>query len=162
MLMSLPANPVPSELYHVIVGSPGLHWLPWYIWGAGTYATKYGYDTTKYIGYLGTISVPLIGDNVVVKSLRVQAAVSGKQGATEGAMIIVRLYENTGNLSSPLATVFVDYRTIPETSLGSVYVDITQSISFVASASSNELAIDLIGEGQGIATITGLAIDFGN
>lgn len=161
MLMSLPANPVPAELYRFMAGTPGLKWLPWYVWGAGTYATKYGYDTTKFIGYLGTISVPLLGENVTVKSFRVQGSVEGQIGATEGAMLLASLYENTGNLSSPLATIFVDRRNVPNSSIGSVYVDMTQSVAFVASASQHELAIELIGEGQGIATITGLVIDFG-
>ena len=161
MLMSLPANPVPAELYQFMANTPGPKWLPWYVWGAGTYATKYGYDTTKFIGYLGTISVPLIGENVEVRSLRVQGAIEGQNGSTEGAMVLVSLYENTGNLSSPLAQVFVDRRTVPTSSLGSVYIDITQSTGgFVASASQNELAIEIVGEGQGIATISGLVLDF--
>jgi len=161
MLMSLPANPVPAELYHFIAGTPGAKWLPWYVWGAGTYATKYGYDTTKYIGYLGTVSVPVFGVRMEVRSLRVQASVEGA-GLTEGAMLFVSLYENTANLSTPLASIFVDRRTVPTTSLGSLYIDITQSVTgYVASAAKNELAIQIVGEGQGVATVSGLVLDLG-
>jgi len=161
--MSLPANPVPAELYHFVAGTPGKKWLPWYVWGAGTYATKYGYDTNAFIGYLGTISVPLLGEQVEVKSLRVQASVEGQSGATEGAMLLVNLYENTGDLSSPLASIFVDRRTVPSASLGSIDIDITQSAGgFIASASQHELAIEIIGEGQGLATVSGLVLDLGN
>jgi len=87
MLLSLPANPVPSELYQYFRGSPKI-WLPWYIWGGGVYATKYNYDTSKYIGYFGTVSVPLeagSGSTVKINSLRMIGAVEGKTGSTEGA-----------------------------------------------------------------------------
>jgi hypothetical protein len=39
MLLSLPANPVPSELYQFFRGSSPI-WLPWYVWGGGVYATS--------------------------------------------------------------------------------------------------------------------------
>jgi hypothetical protein len=160
MLLSLPANPVPSELYQYFRGSPTI-WLPWYIWGGGVYATKYNYDTSKYIGYLGTVSVPLeagSGSTVKINSLRMIGAVWGKTGSTEGAMVMVSLYQRTGNLSSPIATILIDRRAI---SLSNVYVDVTQSAGgFVASPSSNSLAIQILGEGQGIATLSGLFIDW--
>ena len=80
--------------------------MPWYVWGGGVYATKYDYNTSKYIGYLGTVSVPLAGAcPVIVKSLRLTGAVNGLSGSTEGAMIMARLYQRTGNLSSPIATI---------------------------------------------------------
>jgi hypothetical protein len=44
--------------------------------------------------------------------------------------------------------------------VSNVYVDITQSAGgFVASPSVNNLAIEILGEGQGIATIEGLFVD---
>lgn len=159
MILSLPANPVPSELYQFFRGTSHI-WLPWYIWGGGVYSTKYDYDTNKYIGYLGTVSVPLAGAGscpVIVKSLRMTAAINGKSGTTEGALVIASLYQRTGNLSSSIATIMVDRRTV---SVSNVYVDITQSAgSFAATPSIHSLAIELIGEGQGIATITGLFLD---
>jgi len=159
MLLSLSANPVPAELYQFFRGSPTI-WLPWYVWGGGVYSTKYGYDTSKYIGYLGTISVPLAGTSVTVKSLRMTGAIEGSYGSTEGAMVIATLWQRTGNLSSPLAQIMVDRRAVPSASLGSIYVDITQSAGgFVASASAQSLAIELIGEGQGVATVTSLVVD---
>lgn len=161
MLLSLPANPVPSELYQFFRGGSSKIWLPWYVWGGGVFATKYDYDTSKYIGYLGTVSVPLeagTGASVIVNSLRLTGAVNGKSGSTEGAMVMARLYQRTGNLSSPIATIFVDRRTV---SVSNVYVDITQSAGgFVASPSTSSLAIEIVGEGQGIATIHGLIINF--
>ncbi len=152
MLLSLPANPVPAGLYRFMAGAAGPIWLPWYVWGGGVYATKYGYDTTRFVGYLGTVSVPLVGQKVAVNSLRLRAAVEGQTGVIEGALVIARLYEQSGNGSSPIASIVVDRRTVPNSSLGSQYVDITQGTGgFVASASQHELAIELIGEGQGIA-----------
>lgn len=163
MLVSLPANPVPSELYHFVRGSSSRIWLPWYIWGGGVYATKYSYDTTRYIGYLGTVSVPLFGQFVIIRSLRLLGAVTGQSGSQEGAMVLARLYQRTGNLSSPIASIIVDRRAVPSSSLGSVYVDITQSAGgFVASATNHHLAIEMVGQGQGIATIKGFVIDMGS
>jgi hypothetical protein len=160
MLLSLPANPVPAELYQFFRGGSSKIWLPWYVWGGGVFATKYGYDTSKYIGYLGTVSVPLeagAGASATVNSLRLTGAVNGKSGSTEGAMVLATLYQRTSNFSSPIATIFVDRRTI---SVSNVYVDITQSANgFVASPSTTSLAIQIIGEGQGIATIHGLVVN---
>ena len=160
MLISLAANPVPSELYQYFGGAPTI-WLPWYIWGGGVYATKYGYNTSKYIGYLGTVSVPLeagAGASLKIKSLRMTGAIEGKTGSTEGAMVVVRLYQRTGNLSSAIATILIDRRTV---SVSNIYVDVTQSAGgFVASPKVNSLAIELLGEGQGVATISGLFIDW--
>jgi len=150
MLVSLPANPVPSELYQFFRGVSSPIWLPWYVWGGRVFATKYDYDTTKYIGYVGTVSVPLAGTSVVVKSLRLIGAVNGSTSSTEGAMVMARLYQRTGNVSSPIATIIVDRRAVPNNSLGSVYVDITQSAGgFAASALANSLAIEIVGEGAG-------------
>ena len=158
MLLSLPANPVPAELYQFFRGGTSRIWLPWYVWGGGVYSTKYDYDTSKYIGYLGTVSVPLAGScPVIVKSLRLTGAVNGMSGSTEGAMVMARLYQRTGNLSSPIATILVDRRTV---TVSNVFVDITQSAgAFAASPSVHSLAIELIGEGQGIATIHGLFVE---
>jgi hypothetical protein len=159
MILSLPANPVPSELYQFFRGTSRI-WLPWYIWGGGVYSTKYDYNTNKYIGYLGTVSVPLAGAGscpVIVKSLRMTAAINGKIGTTEGALVIASLYQRTGNVSSSIATIMVDRRTV---SVSNVYVDITQSAgSFAATPLVHSLAIELVGEGQAIATITGLFLD---
>jgi hypothetical protein len=160
MLLSLPVNPVPSELYQFFRGVSSPIWLPWYVWGGGVYATKYDYDTTKYIGYIGTVSVPLAGTSVIVKSLRLIGSVEGSTSSTEGAMVMARLYQRTSNLSSPIATIMVDRRAVPNSGLGSIYVDITQSAGgFAASASANSLAIEIIGEGQGIATVSGLVVN---
>ena len=69
-------------------------------------------------------------------------------------------FHRTGNVSSSIATILVDRRAVPSSGLGSIYVDITQSAGgFVASASVNSLAIELLGEGQGGATIDGLVVD---
>jgi hypothetical protein len=158
MLVSIPANPVPAELYQFYSGSTSSKWLPWYIWGGGVYATKYGYNPASYIGYLGTISVPF-EDTVNVKSLRVVGSVEGKTSTTQGAMLLVRLFQRTGNLSSPIATIFVDRRNVAVTN---PYIDITQLVAgggFLASASNNSLAIEVIGEGQGLATVTALVAD---
>jgi hypothetical protein len=158
MILSLPANPVPAELYQYFAGGSSPIWLPWYVWGGGVYATKYGYNTSKFIGYLGTVSVPLAGScPVIVKNLRMTGAIEGKIGAAEGAMVLVNLYQRTGNLSSPIATILVDWRTV---TVGNVYVDITQSAGgFAATPSVHSLAIEIVGEGQGIATITGLFVE---
>ena len=160
MLLSLPPNPVPAELYQYFHGSPKI-WLPWYVWGGGVFATKYDYDTTKYIGYLGTVSVPLhaAGGSVVkINSLRMGGSVSGKAGSTEGAMVMVNLYQRTSNVASSIATIMIDRRTV---AVSNVYVDVTQSAGgFLASPSANTLAIEIIGEGQGIATIDALVIDW--
>src|SRR5258708_19871391 len=102
MLLSLPANPVPAELYQFFRGGPQRIWLPWYIWGGGVYSTKYGYDTIKYIGYLGTVSLPLAGTSVVVRSLRLIGALNGRSRATEGAMVIPRPHPPTHHPPSPL------------------------------------------------------------
>jgi hypothetical protein len=156
--MSLAANPVPAELYQFFRGTSSI-WLPWYVWGGGVFATKYDYNTSKYIGYLGTVSVPLSGSApVIVKNLRMIGAVNGKQGATEGALAMVRLYQRTGNLSSSIAAISVDRRTVV---VSNVYVDITVSAGgFAASPSVHSLAIEIVGEGQGLATIHGLFVEF--
>lgn len=156
MQLSLPANPVPAELYQFYRGS-SLVWLPWYIWGGGVFATKYDVDTSKYIGYLGTVSVPLSGTGPIkIKNLRLTGAVNGKSGSTEGALVLARLYQRTNNFSSPIATILIDRRTV---SVSNPYVDITQSTGgFIADPSVNSLAIELVGEGQGIATIHGLFV----
>jgi hypothetical protein len=160
MLLSLPANPVPSELYQFFRGGTFPIWLPWYVWGGGVFATKYDYNTSKYIGYLGTVSVPLFGasgGSVIVKNLRLTGSVEGKSGSTEGAMVIAKLYQRSGNFSSPIASIIVDRRTVV---VSNIDVDITQSAGgFVAIPSVHNLAIEIIGEGQGIATITGLFVE---
>ena len=84
---SFPANPVPAELYQFLSGNTGSKWLPWYIWGGGVYSTKYGYDTTKFIGYLGTISVPIAGTPTVTH-FRLKGYASFKSGTQEGALIV--------------------------------------------------------------------------
>lgn len=159
MILSLPANPVPAELYQYFAGGSSPIWLPWYVWGGGVFATKYGYSTSKYIGYLGTVSVPLAGSSPLnVKNSRMTGAIQGKVGTTEGAMVLVNLYQRTSNFSSPIATIFVDRRTV---AVSNVYVDITQSAAgFTATPSVNSLAIEIVGEGQGIATIHGLFVEF--
>lgn len=156
MLVSIPANPVPAELYHNLITGSGTTWLPWYIWGGGVYSTKYGYDTTKYVGYLGTLSVVFSGA-VTIKTLRMLGYVSFKSGTAEGAMVLGRLYQRTNNLSSPIASIMVDRRNVTGTN---GYIDITVSAgNFAANSSVHSLAIELIGEGQGIATIYGFFID---
>jgi hypothetical protein len=148
MILSLPANPVPSELYQFINGGTSPIWLPWYVWGGGVYATKYPYNPSKFFGYLGTVSVPLAGAGacpVIIKSLRM----TGHNSA--GSMVRGALFQRTGNLSAPIATVLV-------TSPG--YFDITQSAgNFAATPSVHSLAIELFGDGQGIATITALFVE---
>ena len=153
MLVSIPANPVPAELYQFYSGSTSTKWLPWYVWGGGVYATKYGYNPANYIGYLGTVSVPF-EDTVRVKSLRVVGAVDAN------ALLLVRLYQRTGNLSSPIATVVVNNLNV--SSVTNPYIDITSFVAgggFLASAGNNSLAIEIIGEGQGLATVTALVVD---
>jgi hypothetical protein len=158
MLLSLPANPVPTDLYTVLA-TTRRSWLPWYIWGGGVFSTKYEYNTSKHIGYMGTVSVPFVGD-ARVKSLRVTGSVSGKTSSTEGAMVIAKLSVREGNTSWSLASIMVDRRAVLASTLGSIYIDVTQSAGdFAVSASKHQLAIELIGEGQGIATITGFVVN---
>ena len=148
MLLSLPANPVPSELYQFIKGGTSPVWLPWYIWGGGVFATKYAYNTSKFFGYLGTVSVPLAGAGacpVIVKNFRM----TGYNNA--GSMVRGSLLQRTNNVSGSIATVQV-------TSTG--YFDITQSAgNFAATPSVHSLAIELLGNGQAIATIHGLYVE---
>lgn len=148
MILSLPANPVPSELYQFINGGTSPVWLPWYVWGGGVYATKYAYNTSQFFGYLGTVSVPLSGAGacpVIIKNFRM----AGHNSA--GSMVRGSLFQRTGNFSAPIATVLV-------TSSG--YFDITQSAgNFAATPSVHSLAIELFGDGQGIATITALFVE---
>jgi hypothetical protein len=144
MLVSIPANPVPSDLYHLYTGAPS-KWLPWYIWGGGVYATTYSYSA-NFFGYFGTVSVPF-EDTVRVKSLRA----TGYCGA--GSTVMVRLYQRTGNVSSPIASVVVNT---------AGYFDVTQSVAgggFLASAPDNSLAIEMIETGQGVCTVTALIVD---
>jgi len=160
MLLSIPANPVPSELYQFFRNPTAKLWLPWYVWGGGVFATKYDYDESKYFGFLGTVSVPLeagSGAPVVINSLRMIGAVEGKIGSTEGAMVMVTLYQRTANVSAPIANILVDRRSV---GVGNVFVDITQSAGgFVATPGAHSLAIQILGEGQGIATVHGLVIN---
>jgi hypothetical protein len=148
MILSLPANPVPSELYQFVKGGTSPVWLPWYIWGGGVYATKYAYNTSQFFGYLGTVSVPLAGAGacpVIIKNFRM----TGYNSA--GSMVRGSLFQRTGTLSASTATVLV-------TSPG--YFDITQSAgNFAATPSVHSLAIELLGNGQGIATITALFVE---
>jgi len=146
MILSLPANPVPSELYAFVKGGTSPVWLPWYIWGGGVYSTKYNYNTSQFFGYLGTVSVPLAGScPVIVKNFRM----TGHNNT--GSMVRGSLFQRTGNFSAPIATIVVT---------GSGYFDITQSAgNFAATPSVHSLAIELFGDGQGIATITGLFIE---
>lgn len=156
MLYSIPANPVPSDLYHFLAGSAGSKWLPWYIWGGGVYSTKYGYNTSQFIGYMGTISVPFAG-NVVVHTFRLKGYAEFKSGTNEGAMVLARLYQRTNNVSSSIAQILIDRRNVTGTN---GYFDITVSAgNFAASSVNQSLAVELIGEGQGIATIYGVFID---
>jgi hypothetical protein len=161
MLLSLSANPVPTDLYNFVRGSTSPTALPWYIWGGGVYATKYGFNPATHWGYQGTVSVPLVGAPncpVIVKSLRVLGSVTGKQGPNEGAQLIVNLYERTGNMAQFLATISVNNTNVV---VSNPYIDITQSAgNFAATPSIHSLAIELIGLGQGIATVTGLFVDF--
>lgn len=148
MILSLPANPVPSELYQLITGSTSPVWLPWYVWGGGVYATKYNYNPSQFHGYLGTVSVPLAGAGacpVIIKNFRM----TGYNSA--GSMVRGSLFQRTANFSAPIATVLVT---------GTGYFDITQSAgNFAATPSVHSLAIELLGNGQGIATIHGLFVE---
>lgn len=146
MILSLPANPVPSELYAFVKGGTSPIWLPWYIWGGGVYSTKYSYNTSQFFGYLGTVSVPLAGScPVIIKNFRM----TGYNNT--GSMVRGSLFQRTGNVSAPIATVIVT---------GSGYFDITQSAgNFAATPSVHSLAIELLGNGQAIATITGLFVE---
>jgi len=66
-------------------------------------------------------------------------------------MVRGALIQRTGTLSGPIATVLV---TTPG------YFDITQSAgNFAATPSVHSLAIELFGDGQGIATITALFVE---
>jgi len=152
---SFPANPVPAELYQFLSGYTGLKWLPWYIWGGGVFSTKYGYDTTKFFGYLGTISVPIIGTGAVT-SFRLKGYASFKSGTQEGALVIANLIQRTNNVASSIATIYLDRRNVTGTN---GYFDLTVPANFTASSVNNHLAIELIGEGQGIATIYGAFVD---
>ena len=40
MLLSIPANPVPSDLYRFFRGGSSKIGLPWYVWGGGMFDTK--------------------------------------------------------------------------------------------------------------------------
>jgi hypothetical protein len=103
----------------------------------------------------------LIGENVTINSFRLQGVVHGKKWATEGAFVSAVLYRQTGGYATlDVPAIIVDRRTIPHSSLGDAYIDITQSASVVVSASSDKLSIQLIGQGQGIAIIRGFLIDF--
>jgi len=146
MILSLPANPVPSDLYAFVKGSTSPVWLPWYIWGGGIYSTKYNYNTSQFFGYLGTVSVPLAGScPVIVKNFRM----TGNNNT--GSMVRGSLFQRTSSVSAPIATIVVT---------GSGYFDITQSAgNFAATPSVHSLAIELLGNGQGVATITGLFIE---
>jgi len=146
MILSLPANPVPSELYAFVKGGTSPVWLPWYIWGGGVYSTKYSYNTSQFFGYLGTVSVPLAGScPVIIKNFRM----TGHNNT--GSMVRGSLFQRTGNGSASIATVIVT---------GSGYFDITQSAgNFAATPSVHSLAIELLGNGQAIATITGLFVE---
>jgi hypothetical protein len=160
MELSVAANVQPTDLYQFVRGAAGKIWLPWYIWGGGTYATKYDYDSNKFFGYLGTVGVPFSGMNVQVKSLRLRGAAFGQEGATEGAFIRATLYEQSSNLAMPIATIVVDRRTVPSAAIGDLHFDIVQSAGdYVVSASTHALAIELFGEGQGIATAYGFCVD---
>lgn len=154
-LYSFPANPVPAELYYFLSGYTGTKWLPWYIWGGGVFATKYGYDTTKFIGYLGTLSVPFAGTTTVTK-FRLKGYASFKSGTQEGALVIANLTQRTNNGASTIASIYLDRRNVTGTN---GYFDITVPCNFAASSVNNSLAIELIGEGQGIATLYGAFVD---
>jgi hypothetical protein len=148
MILSLPANPVPSELYHFVRGGTSPLWLPWYIWGGGTFATKYAYNASQFFGYLGTVSVPLSGAGgcpVIIKNLRM----TGYNSAA--SVVRGTLFQRTGNVSGPIATVLVT---------GTGYFDITQAAgNFAATPAVHSLAIELFGDGQGIGTIHGLYVE---
>jgi hypothetical protein len=148
MILSLPANPVPAELYQFMAGASPPIWLPWYIWGGGVYATKYNFNPSQFHGYLGSVSVPLAGScPVIVKSLRV----TGHNNPP--SLLYINLIQRTGNVSGPVASVAVP---------GSGPFNITQLVAgsgFAATPSVHSLAIEILGVGQGIATITGLFVE---
>lgn len=159
MIMSLPANPVPTDLYNFMRGTSGRVFLPWDIY-TGCFANKHNFDTNKFNGYLGTISVPLTGENVTINSFRLQGVVHGKKWGAEGAIVTAVLFRQTGDYASLAApAIVVDRRTVPHSSLGNASIDITQSASVVVSASSDKLSIQLMGQGQGKAIIRGFLID---
>jgi hypothetical protein len=157
MQLSLPANPIPSELYQYFFGTSSVY-IPWITWGGGCFATKYGYDKTKYVAYKGTVSVPLLaGGPVIVKNFRLTGSVNGKSGTTEGAIVVANLCQHTGGGSSTIASIVVDRTAVV---VADPNVDITVSAgAFSASPSANTLAIELIGGGQGVATITGFFLE---
>jgi hypothetical protein len=160
MIMSLPANPVPSDLYNFMRGTGSRVYLPWDIY-TGCFANKHGFDTNKFNGYLGTISVPLTGENVTINSFRIKGVVHGRKWGSEGAFISAVLYRQNGGYALMAApAIVVDRRNVPHSSLGNASIDITQSASVIVSASSDQLSIQLIGQGQGIAKISGFLIDF--
>ncbi|HJQ85132.1 MAG TPA: hypothetical protein VKA21_13700 [Candidatus Binatia bacterium] len=160
MLISVAGNVLATDHYHLVSGGPGLVWLPWFIWGGGTLATKYGYDTTKHFGYLGTVGVPFRGKNRIVKSLRFRGGALGQISGTEGAYIRATLFQQSGNVASPLATVVLDRRTVPDATVGDPHFDIVQSAGdYVVSAPTHTLSIELLGLGQGIATSYGFCVE---
>jgi hypothetical protein len=66
-------------------------------------------------------------------------------------MVRGSLMQRTANVGSPLATIVVT---------GAGAFDITQSAgSFAATPSNHNLAIELLGNGQAIATIWGLFVE---
>ena len=70
-----------------------------------------------------------------------------------GSTVTVRLSQRTGNVSSAIASIVVNV---------AGYFDVTQSVAaggFLASASDNSLAIEMIEQGQGICTVTALIVD---
>jgi hypothetical protein len=159
--MSLSGNPVPTDLYNFMSGTARRVYLPWALY-TGIFAVKHGYDTTRFAGYLGTISVPLMGENVTINSLRLQGYVDGQKGSTEGAEVSATLFRKLGAYADTVGpSITVDRRTIPHSSLGDHSIDITQQFpSVVVSSSSDTLSIQLMGHGQGRAVISGLFIDF--
>lgn len=160
MIMSLPANPVPTDFYNFMLGTARRLYLPWNLY-TGIFANKYGYDTMRYGGYLGTISVPLTGQNITINSLRLRGVVDGQKGSTEGASVCATLFRGPGDYADPVGpSIIIDRRTVPHSSLGDPRIDITQNYSEVVSASSDTLSIQILGTGQGRAVISGLFIDY--
>jgi len=148
MILSLPANPVPSELYKFMTGASPPIWLPWEIWGGGLYATRSNFNPSQFFGYLGTISVPLVGScPVIVKSLRVIGHNSPP------SLLYFNLRQRTGNVTGSVAIVAVS---------GSGPFDITQLAAgggFAATPSVHSLAIEMLGVNQGGATVTGFFVE---
>jgi hypothetical protein len=67
--------------------------------------------------------------------------------------VTVHLSQRTGNVSGAIASIVVNV---------AGYFDVTQSVAaggFLASASDNSLAIEMIEQGQGICTVTALIVD---